>query len=76
MLPNTPTAIILARYVTHMNTQSPVGMCFASLATYQLTSTYHTSLVRTLFKTVILMHMFEIVVASYVRMELTVSLVL
>ena len=27
----TPTAIMLARYVTHMNTQSPGGICYASL---------------------------------------------
>ena len=40
----TPTAIMLARYVTHMNTQSPGGICYASLdvgwyARYQPTST-------------------------------------
>ena len=40
----TPTAIMLARYVTHMNTQSPGGICYASLevgwySTYQPTST-------------------------------------
>ena len=40
----TPTAIMLARYVTHMNTQSPGGICYASLevgwySRYQPTST-------------------------------------
>ena len=40
----TPTAIMLARYVTHMNTQSPGGICYASLevgwySKYQPTST-------------------------------------
>ena len=27
----TPTAIMLAKYVTHMNTQLPGGICYASL---------------------------------------------
>ena len=31
MINYTPTAIVLARYVTHMNTQSPGGICNASL---------------------------------------------
>ena len=40
----TPTAIMLARYVTHMNTQSPGGIYYASLevgwySKYQPTST-------------------------------------
>ena len=40
----TPTAIMLARYVTNMNTQSPGGICYASLevgwySKYQPTST-------------------------------------
>ena len=40
----TTTAIMLARYVTHMNTQSPCGICYASLevgwySRYQPTST-------------------------------------
>ena len=40
----TPTAIMLARYVTHMNTQFPGGICYSSLevgwySIYQPTST-------------------------------------
>ena len=34
MICYTPTAIMLARYVTHMNTQSPGGICYASLEVY------------------------------------------
>ena len=40
----TPTVIMLARHVTHMNTVSPGGICYASLevgwySRYQPTST-------------------------------------
>ena len=53
----TPTAIMLARYVTHMNTQSPGGICYASLEVCQNTNPpplrrNHTALVRTFLETV------------------------